>query len=79
MSTKSDKYRAELYDEVWQRARDMGYGNVTDALAEVERLKDRLDIAQTFIEQLTKVVTVNGSSLSQRANEILIAMQDPQL
>lgn len=30
--TTSDKYRAELYDEVWQRARDMGYANVTMAL-----------------------------------------------
>jgi hypothetical protein len=37
--TTSDKYRAELYDEVWQRARDMGYGNVTDALVELERMK----------------------------------------
>ena len=30
--TSSDKYKAELYDEVWQLARDMGFGNVTDAL-----------------------------------------------
>lgn len=37
--TTSDKYRAELYDEVWQRARDMGCGNVTEALVELERLK----------------------------------------
>lgn len=32
-STTSDRYRAELYDEVWQKARDMGYGNVTEALS----------------------------------------------
>lgn len=31
-STTSDKYKAELYDEVWQKARDMGFANVTDAL-----------------------------------------------
>ena len=37
--TTSDQYRAELYDEVWQKARDMGYGNVTDALVELERIK----------------------------------------
>lgn len=37
--TTSDQYRAELYDEVWQKARDMGYGNVTDALVELERFK----------------------------------------
>lgn len=44
--TTSDKYRAELYDEVWQKARDMGYGNVTDALAEVERLREEKDSYQ---------------------------------
>lgn len=33
--TTSDKYRAELYDEVWQKARDMGFNNVTDALAKL--------------------------------------------
>lgn len=38
-STTSDQYRAELYDEVWEKARGMGYGNITDALAELERLK----------------------------------------
>lgn len=37
MSTSSDKYKAELYDEVWQKARGMGFSNVTDAL---ERLND---------------------------------------
>ncbi|MGE4335339.1 MAG: hypothetical protein AB7E55_05100 [Pigmentiphaga sp.] len=35
----SDQYRAELYDEVWGRARSMGYVNVTDALIELERMK----------------------------------------
>jgi hypothetical protein len=35
--TTGDKYRAELYDEVWQKARDMGYGNVTEALTALER------------------------------------------
>lgn len=37
--TTSDKYRAELYDEVWEKARGMGYGNVTNALVELERTK----------------------------------------
>ena len=44
--TTSDKYRAELYDEVWQRARDMGYGNVTDALVELERMKAAAPVVQ---------------------------------
>ncbi|WPP47730.1 hypothetical protein [Pseudomonas sp. AN-1] len=38
-STTSDKYRAELYDEVWDKARAMGFSNVTEALAELERIK----------------------------------------
>lgn len=37
VSSTSDKYRAELYDEVWQKARDMGFGNVTDALMKLEK------------------------------------------
>ena len=37
--TTSDKYRAELYDEVWQLARDMGYGNVTMALNDLAAFK----------------------------------------
>ncbi|MCO7569410.1 hypothetical protein NJH78_05440 [Pseudomonas chlororaphis] len=36
ISSKSDKYEAELYDEVWQLARDMGFGNVTDALMKLQ-------------------------------------------
>ncbi|WP_430444889.1 MAG: hypothetical protein ACQZ2J_27710 [Pseudomonas piscis] len=35
--TSSDKYKAELYDEVWQLARDMGFGNVTDALMQLKK------------------------------------------
>jgi len=45
--TTSDKYRAELYDEVWQRARDMGYANVTMALddlaARTQPAPDQID------------------------------------
>ena len=37
--TTGDKYRAELYDEVWQKSRDMGFGNVTEALAQLEQLQ----------------------------------------
>ena len=38
-STTSDKYRAELYDEVLSQARLIGYANVTDALAALQRMK----------------------------------------
>lgn len=33
------KYKAELYDEVWSKAKALGYMNVTMALDEVEKLK----------------------------------------
>lgn len=32
IGTDSDKYKAELYDEVWARAKSMGFMNVTMAL-----------------------------------------------
>lgn len=32
-STSGFKYKAELYDEVWELARKLGYNNVTDALS----------------------------------------------
>ncbi|PHN32152.1 hypothetical protein [Pseudomonas sp. ICMP 460] len=32
---EGQKYKAELYDEVWQKARDMGFSNVTMALAKL--------------------------------------------
>ena len=53
--TTSDKYRAELYDEVWQRARDMGYGNVTDALVELERMKVAAPAVQAEQEPVAHV------------------------
>lgn len=33
------KYKAELYDEVWSKAKALGFMNVTMALDEVEKLK----------------------------------------
>lgn len=39
LAAERDQLRAELYDEVWQKTRDLGYGNVTDALVELERIK----------------------------------------
>lgn len=54
--TTSDKYRAELYDEVWQKARDMGYGNVTDALVALERLNQARAALHTDNERLREEV-----------------------
>lgn len=40
--TTSNKYRAELYDEVWGKAREMGYANVTMALCDLLEIKAQL-------------------------------------
>ncbi|XAZ48377.1 hypothetical protein AAHB44_17935 [Pseudomonas simiae] len=32
---EDQKYKSELYDEVWQKARDMGFANVTMALSKL--------------------------------------------
>lgn len=47
VSSTSDKYKAELYDEVWQKARDMGFGNVTDALMKLEKQPAPVAVAPT--------------------------------
>ena len=62
--TSSDKYRAELYDEVWQRARDMGYGNVTDALVELERMKVAAPAVQAEKEPVVAIAYANPSDLN---------------
>ncbi|GJN50800.1 Lar family restriction alleviation protein [Pseudomonas tohonis] len=55
--TTSDQYRAELYDEVWQKARDMGYGNVTNALVDLERIKAAPPAAGVANASVRRVVT----------------------
>ena len=40
--TNGYKYKAELYDEVWQAARDRGFGNVVGALAALDALQAEL-------------------------------------
>lgn len=37
--TSSDKHRAELYDEMRQKAEDLGYGNIIEALTDLARMK----------------------------------------
>lgn len=66
--TTSDQYRAELYDEVWQKARDMGYGNVTDALVELERIK----AAPPASEQQRAVVMpeITGTAIVEVVNGV---------
>lgn len=40
-TTDSDKYKADLYDEVWAKARAMGYENVTMALHDLAVAKQK--------------------------------------
>lgn len=40
-TTDSDRYKAELYDEVWAKARTMGYENVTMALHDLAVAKQK--------------------------------------
>lgn len=35
---ENEKYKSELYDEVWSKAKELGFMNVTMALVELERL-----------------------------------------
>ena len=37
--TSSDKLRAELYDEMRQKAEELGYGNIIEALTDLARMK----------------------------------------
>lgn len=68
-STTSDQYRAELYDEVWQRARDMGYCNVTDALAALAQLAARdAVVVRVPVELLTKLVRTYDNSVIDAAH-----------
>ncbi|SER56061.1 hypothetical protein SAMN05216409_1512 [Pseudomonas lutea] len=70
--TTSDKYRAELYDEVWHKARDMGYGNVTDALVALERLNQARAALHAENERLREECTkerLHRKSVEMSANQ----------
>lgn len=62
-STTSNRYRAELYDEVWEKVRALGFGNVTEGLAELERrlAVEQYDPVQTpreLLERMTDAESV---------------------
>lgn len=71
VSPTSDQYRAELYDEVWQLARDMGFGNVTDAL-----MKLKTQPAPVAVASDKQVVPVRRDWLEEWAMELVLAAQD---
>lgn len=55
--TTSDKYRAELYDEVWQKARGMGFGNVTMAL---DALSKQQGVVMPDLSEITDEMNAAG-------------------
>lgn len=70
-STSGNKYRAELYDEVWQKARDLGFGNVTMALDALEKLglkPARLEAARKAYTRLTKRTAEASGTTTYIAN-----------
>lgn len=54
--TNSDKYKAELYDEVWQLARDMGFGNVTDALMKLKKQPAPVAVVLPSADDLRSII-----------------------
>lgn len=56
--TTSDKYKAELYDEVWQLARSMGFVNVTDAIKAPGQPYD--DTLLPFLGMMRKELNANS-------------------
>ena len=68
--TTSDKHRAELYDEVWEKARSMGYSNVTDALVKLERMKAALQPEQSGLVEALKHVSEGAQMLQSLIDNI---------
>lgn len=58
--TTSDKYRAELYDEVWQKARDLGFSSVTEALRAVSGPQKYDDTLLPFLALMRKELHANS-------------------
>lgn len=68
--SSSDRYRAELYDEVWQKSRDMGYGNVTEALLALERAKAAPMSAAQQLDTVPAILTDEDMRQLRRFHEI---------
>ena len=68
------RYKAELYDEVWERATCMGFMNVTMTLAEVDQLRAALSAVTTerdaFLEARNCLIEENTLLYEQIADLI---------
>lgn len=66
--TTSNKYKAELYDEVWQKARVLGFSNVTmalDALHKVSVKPELLEAARKAYARLkSRTGTYSGAAIN---------------
>lgn len=66
--TTSNKYKAELYDEVWQKARVLGFSNVTmalDALHKVSVKPELLEAARKAYARLkSRTSTGSGEAIN---------------
>lgn len=68
--TTSNKYKAELYDEVWKKAKDLGFANVTMALDAVLKL----GVKPELLEAARKAyVRLNNRTSSDCGDIIYIA------
>lgn len=56
--TTGNKYRAELYDEVWHKAKTLGYANVTDALDAIEALQLRVARMVEALNEIADRITL---------------------
>ena len=79
--TTSDKYRAELYDEVWQRAAGMGYGNVTMALEDLDAFRSHIhtDNAETLANALKDIERLKRTIEAGVENELALVGERTEL
>lgn len=71
--TTSNKYKAELYDEVWQKARALGFSNVTmalDALYKLSVKPELLESAQKAYARLKYRVSTDSGEAFHIADQI---------
>ena len=78
IAAEDQKYKAELYDEVWALAKSLGYFNVTTALADAERYQvlrqadvDTIHNGGLFAGLTPDNIVVNGNDLDQRVDAVL--------
>jgi hypothetical protein len=69
----ASKYKAELYDEVWQLAKDAGFENVTMVFDELAALREELAVAEHEIKNRisAEVGAIEALQAAEQRNETL--------